>query len=346
MTQQQRVVTVGVDTHADVHVAAALDTVGLIVGSASFPATGRGYAALTRWAEAFGAVEVFGVEGTGSYGAGLARFLRRAGHRVVEVDRPDRKTRRLHGKSDPVDAVAAARAALSGAANGQPKTRDGQVEMIRTLRVARASALKARTAAANQIAAVVTTAPETIRAELRGMRSRARIDRCAALRPGELGTPAAACKFTLRQLARRCKALDAEITLLDEHLARLVTAAAPALVAGYGIGVETAGQLLVTAGDNPRRLRNEAAFAHLCGVAPLPASSGRTTRHRLNRGGDRHANHALWCIAMVRLAHDPKTRAYADRRRKEGLSNKEIMRCLKRGIAREVYRLLQTVDKS
>lgn len=341
MTQQVLAVTVGVDTHTDVHVAAAVDAVGAILGTASFPTTARGYAALLRWAEAFGPVEGFGVEGTGSYGAGLARHLRTAGHRVVEVDRPDRKVRRLEGKSDPIDAEAAARATLSGKACGQPKTRDGDVEMIRMLRVARSSAVKARTTAANQIAALVTTAPsELLRDDLRGLRSRARIDRCATLRPGALTDPSAACKYALRQLARRCKALDTEISDLNTQLHALVTAAAPTLVAAFGIGVETAGQLLVTAGDNPHRLRSEAAFAHLCGVAPLPASSGRTTRHRLNRGGDRDANHALWRIAMVRLSHDPRTRAYAYKRTKEGLSKKETIRCLKRAIAREVYRLL------
>lgn len=349
MTQQVLAVTVGVDTHADVHVAAAVDAVGVILGTASFAATARGYAALVCWARRWGPIERFGVEGTGSYGAGLARHLRGAGYRVVEVDRPDRKVRRLQGKSDPIDAEAAARATLSGKACGQPKTRDGDVEMIRMLRVARTSAVKARTAAANQVAALVTTAAEALRGELRVLRSRARIDRCAVLRPGELTDPTAACKYTLRQLARRCKTLDAEIIELDEQLAVLVTAAAPALVAAHGIGVETAGQLLVTAGDNPHRLRNESSFAHLCGVAPLPASSGRTTRHRLNRGGDRRANHALWRIAMVRLAHDPRTRAYADKRTNEGLSKKETMRCLKRAIAREVYRSLprhNTLDKS
>jgi len=349
MTQQVLAVTVGVDTHADTHVAAAVDAVGVILGTASFPATAGGYAALLGWAQRFGPVQRFGVEGTGSYGAGLARHLRAVGQQVVEVDRPDRKTRRLQGKSDPIDAEAAARAALSGKACGRPKTRDGDVEMIRILRVARGSAVKSRTMAANQIAALVTTAPEALRAQLRGLTGRRRVDRCAALRPGPMNDPTAACKFTLRQLARRCHALDTEVGDLNDQLAALVTAAAPALIASHGIGVETAGQRLITAGDNTDRLHSEASFAHLCGVAPLPASSGRTTRHRLNRGGDRAANHALWRIAMVRLAHDPRTRAYAAKRTKDGLSKKETMRCLKRAIAREVYRLLPQrprLDKS
>jgi len=340
MTQQVLAVTIGVDTHVDVHVAAAVDAVGVVLGSASFPTTVRGYGALAAWAEHFGPVSTFGVEGTGSYGAGLTRYLRTAGYRVVEVDRPDRRTRRHAGKSDPVDAEAAARAALSGEASGTPKTRDGSVEMIRMLTLTRRSAVKARTTARNQLVALIRTAPHPLRAQLEGLSVRARIQRCARLRPGPLTDPTATCKYALQRLARRCQALEAEIAQLDTELAQLVTAAAPALVASFGIGVHTAAQLLITAGDNPHRLHSEAAFAHLCGAAPLPASSGRTTRHRLNRGGDRLANNALWRIAMVRLSHDPRTRAYADRRTKEGLSNKEILRCLKRAIAREVYRLL------
>jgi transposase len=280
------------------------------------------------------------VEGTGSYGAALARHLGAAGHAVVEVDRPDRRTRRLQGKSDPVDAEAAARAVLAGTASGCPKAGDGRVEMIRSLRVARRSALKARTQATNQLLALVLTSPEELRASLRSMSLPRLVKVAARFRPGPLLDPAAATKLALRHLARRHAALSAEIAELDRALAQVVSEAAPGLLALPGVGTDVAGALLVAAGDNPERLSSEAAFARLCGVAPLPASSGKTNRHRLNRGGDRIANNALWRIVLVRMSSDPRTRNYVERRTKEGLSKKEIIRCLKRYVAREVYRRL------
>ncbi len=348
-------VTGGVDTHADVHVAAALDPVGRELGWASFPTTAAGYAALTDWLEGFGPIGTVGVEGTGVYGAGLTRALTAAGIAVVEVDRPDRKARRDHGKSDPLDAYAAARAALSGRATGTPKTRDGAVEMIRALRVARTSAVKAKAVALTQLKALIKTAPEALRAQLRDLDGAALLATCAGLRPargpapatspfakrkprpGVLTDPTAATKRALASLARRITLLETELGDLDDDLEPIITAAAPTLLGLFGVGLDVAGQLLVTAGDNPERLHNEAAFAHLCGVAPIPASSGKTNRHRLNRGGDRHANHALWRIAMSRLRYDPATQAYRDRRAAEQKTNKDIMRCLKRYIAREVF---------
>jgi transposase len=292
------------------------------------------------WAERFGPVQRVGIEGTGTYGAGLARFVRAYGLPVVEVARPDRSLRRRRGKSDPIDAQAAARATLAGVAATAPKTREGQVEMIRVLRVARRGALKARVAAAEQLYGVLYSAPDELRQPLLGLKTKALVRACAGLRPGRLTSPMAATKTSLRSLARRWQQLQAELDRLDLQLQALVTSAAPTLVALPGVGVETAGQLLVTAGDNPQRLRGEAAFAHLCGVAPIPASSGRTDRHRLNRGGDRHANNALWRIALVRMRCHPPTRAYVERRTKQGLSKLDIMRCLKRYIAREVYQHL------
>ena len=350
-------VTGGVDTHAEVHVAAAIDAVGRELGHASFATTPAGYAALLAWLESFGPLERVGVEGTGVYGAGLTRVLQAAGVRVIEVDRPDRKARRYQGKSDPIDAYAAARAALSGRAAGTPKTRTGSVEMIRTLRVARAGAVKAKAVAWNQLKALIKTAPEDLRERLRALDGAALLDACVALRaargpapehgphakrhrPGVLADPTAACKRSLAVLARRVRALGAEITDLDNDLEPLIVATAPTLLGLYGVGLDVAGQLLATAGDNPDRLASEAAFAHLCGVAPIPASSGKTERHRLNRGGDRHANNALWRIAMTRLRYDPATREYRDRRAKEQKTNKDILRCLKRYIAREVHRAL------
>jgi transposase len=330
-------VTVGVDTHLDLHVAAVLDHTGRLLATQGFPASTRGYVALVTWAERFGPVQRVGIEGTGTYGAGLTRFVRAYGLEVVEVNRPDRSLRRRRGKSDPIDAQAAARSTLAGVATTTPKTREGQVEMIRVLRVARRGAMKARVAAAEQLYGVLYSAPEELRKPLLGLKTKTLVRACAAMRPGPLTSPMAATKASLRTLARRWQQLQAELDRLDSQLQELVSAAAPTLVALPGVGVDTAGQLLVTAGDNPQRLRGEAAFAHLCGVSPIPASSGRTHRHRLNRGGDRQANHALWRIALVRMHCHPPTRAYVERRTKQGLSKLDIMRCLKRYIAREVY---------
>jgi len=217
--------------------------------------------------------------------------------------------------------------------------------MIRSLRVARRSALKARTQATNQLLALVLTSPEELRASLRGLSVPSLVRAAARFRPGPLVSPAAATKLALRHLARRYAALSAEIAELDRGLAMVVAEAAPALLALRGVGTDVAGALLVAAGDNPERLSSEAAFARLCGVAPLPASSGKTNRHRLNRGGDRIANNALWRIVLVRMSGDPRTRNYVERRTKEGLSKKEIIRCLKRYVAREVYRRLVGLDE-
>ena len=332
------IVTVGIDTHTDVHVAAVLDQMGRLLATASFAATTRGYAQLATWAESFGEVDKVGLEGTGRFGAGLLRFLADYGLAVIEVDRPDRSKRRRNGKSDPLDAESAARAVQAGRACGTPKSRDAQVEMIRVLRVARRGAMKARVQAGAQIDAVIVAAPEQVRGPLRKLTPRQRIRACAALRPGPLHDPGNATKAALRSLARRWQALQAEIDDLDAQLTPLVTAAVPQLVALPGIGIDTAGQLLVTAGDNPARLRTERSFARLCGVAPLPASSGRTGgRHRLNRGGDRNANSALWRLALVRMHCHQPTKDYVARRTAEGLSKTEILRCLKRYVARETY---------
>jgi transposase len=333
--------TVGVDTHADQHVAAALDQCGRLIGTRAIPATPAGYATLLAWATAHGAVERVGIEGAGSYGAGLARWLRGRGLVVVEVDRPNRRVRRRNGKSDPVDAEAAARAAQAGTATGQPKAGDGRVEAIRALRIARRSAIKARTQAANQLHALVVTAPDALRTRLRSLGTAALVGTAARFRaPACVRTPEAATKVALRAIARRYQALTQEIATLDRQLGPLVAEAAPALVAIKGVGADTAGALLVAAGDNPDRLPSDAAFARLCGVAPLPASSGKTQRHRLSRGGNRDANRALYLLAVGRLGWDDRTRAYAAKRTGEGKTKAEIIRCLKRYIAREVYHAL------
>lgn len=353
-------VILGVDTHADFHVVAVIDPLGRHLGHAAFDTTVAGFKALLAWANEFGPINVAGVEGTGAYGAGLARFLSSEGVRVVEVDRPDRKTRRDQGKSDPIDAYAAARAAASGHASGTPKTRTGDVEAIRVLRVARNGAVRARARALTQLKALIVTAPDALRAQLAGLDGSRLVATCARLRPtrgaapipspfakrsprpGRLADPTAATKRSLASIAGRVQTLDDEIAELDDDLEALLAPLAPTLLSLQGVGFDVAGQLLVTAGDNPTRIRNEAAFAHLCGVAPIPAGSGKTSgRHRLNRGGDRDANAALYRIAMCRLRWDPATRAYVDRRTKQGKSKKDIIRCLKRYIAREVYAAIQ-----
>jgi transposase len=336
-----RAVTGGVDTHLDVHVAAALDEIGGLLGVESFEASRAGNDKLLGWFQSFGPVARVGVEGTGSYGAGLARLLRTAGVAVVEVDRPNRQARRRQGKSDPLDAVEAARAAQAGRAFGAAKTRDGNVEAIRALVVATRSARSTKIKTLNQIRHLGFTAPDELRERLKGISRHHLAAEAAALRPRPGGDPVmAATKTALRILGRRVLALDAEVAHIDELLAELVTATAPQLVALHGVGIDTAAALLVTAGDNPQRLRSEAAWAHLCGVAPIQASSGKVTRYRLNRGGDRQANAALWRIVITRMSSDARTRAYVARRLEEGRSKGEIIRVLKRYVAREVYRHL------
>jgi len=336
----------GVDTHQDTHTAAVIDLVGRVLGTQQFPATTAGYTALLTWMRGFGRLPRVGVEGTGAYGAGLARRLRDEQVELVEVDRPDRKTRRFQGKSDPIDAIQAAKAALAGERTGTPEQRDGRVEALRNLRVARRSAVDQRADTQRQIKALIVTAPDQLRAQLRGLAVKQLIATCASLQldPADAAAPATAATIALRSLARRHQQLSAEITELDELLEPLVAAINPGLLAAHGVGPDVAGQLLVTAGENHDRLTSEAGFAMLCGVAPIPASSGRTNRHRLNRGGDRQANAALYRVVLVRLRWDPRTRAYAEQRTKEGLSKKEIIRCLKRYVARELYQLITSKD--
>jgi transposase len=308
-----------------------------------------GHDDILKWLESFGTIDRIGVEGTGTYGAGLCRFLQRHEIDVVEVTRGDRQERRSHGKSDPVDAVAAARAAQSGKATAQPKSRTGSVEAIRALRLVRRSATRDRTGAVNQMRALVVTAPDEIREAFRGVTLHQLVTRAARLRPADPTTVEGATKFSLRELARRVQTLDTEIERVNAVLGPLVATTAPGLIARHGIGTDTAATLLVTAGDNPDRLRSEASFAHLCGSAPIDASSGLIKRKRLNPRGDRRANEALWRIVLVRMSTDPRTRAYVARRTLEGKSKREIMRCLKRYVAREVFRdlneLIQPLDR-
>ncbi len=340
MHDQGREVTGGVDTHGEVHVAAVIDAVGRILGTSSFPSTPAGCRGLLRWLRGHGQVARVGVEGTGSFGAGLARYLAAEGVAVIEVNRPNRQLRRRRGKSDTVDAESAARAALNGEATGAPKAGTGPVESVRVLRLARRSAVKARTQAINQIRDLIVTAPDQLRCRLRDLDTDQRVQVCARFRANGVKDPAEATKTALQALARRYLALSAEIDQLGTQIGQLCAAVNPELMAAHGIGPEVAATLLVTAGDNPDRMTSEAAFAALCGASPIEASSGRITRHRLNTGGDRQANNALWRIALVRMSNDPRTQAYVARRRQDGKSSKEIIRCLKRYIAREIFQLL------
>ena len=337
-----RRLVVGVDTHKHVHVAAALDQLGARLGTGVFTADRAGYAELIGWAASFGAGEVvFAIEGTGSYGAGLTSAVRRTGLGTVEVMRTDRRDRRLRGKSDTIDAENAARSVLAGTATAVPKDRDGVVEMIRQVKVAKDVAVKARTASMISLKQVLVNAPPELREELEPLPKMTLIRRCAGLRPGEVVTVTAAAKHTLRAIARRWLDLDTEIKAHEKLLTRLTTDLTPQLVDAFGIGPDTAAEMLIVAGDNAERVRSESAWAKLCGVAPIPASSGMTSRHRLNRGGHRQANAALYRVVIVRMQHHAPTKAYVTRRTAEGKTKAEIIRCLKRHLAREIWALMR-----
>ncbi len=307
-------VILGVDTHLDVHVAVAVDHLGRRLGESSVPTTAKGYERLLRWAEGFGPVRCAGLEASSSYGAGLARHFEAQGIEVLEVERPNRRRRssgRKVKKSDLSDAERAARAMLAGEASGVPKSGDGSVETIRALRAARRSAIKARTQAANQLQGLRLTAPEELRHRLRGLSTKELVSVAARFRlADDPHDVASATKFALRSVARRYEALSAEIDELDAQLDRLVTQAAPRLVSLAGIGTENAATLLIAAGDNPQRLSSEASFASLCGVSSVEASSGKVVRHRLNRGGNREANRALYMICLAQMRRDRRTREY------------------------------------
>lgn len=334
-------IIVGVDTHLDEHTAVAINHLGARQGEIQVPSNTSGYRKLERWASSLGPLDAFGIEGTGCYGAGLSRFLSDRGYCVFEVNRPDRSTRRRLGKSDPIDAEMAARSVLSGVADQTPKTGTAEVEMIRILKSVKDSAMKARTQAMNQIRALIVTAPTDLRDTLRVLSSSKLIDRCIRLRPGSIPTPLATMKLMLRSLARRHRNLTTEIDEVRSELSKIIRFSAPELLGIYGVGIDTASALLITAGDNPDRLKSEPAFASLCGVSPVPASSGKTNRHRLNRGGDRRANAALYRVVIVRLKHDKRTRSYMLRRTGEGKSKLEVIRCLKRYLVREIYPVIR-----
>jgi len=341
MTLQRSDVIVGIDTHKDEHVAVAIDGLGGIVGNPQFMAANPdGYAELLAWADSLGDVYAFGVEGCGSYGSGLAKFLRRHDRTVHEVARPPRKgERRMSGKSDSIDAEHAARVVLSEKGTSTPKLADGVVEALRLVKIARDTAVKNRAATMVTLKAVIVTATDELRHSIEDFSNPNLIKACAALQPvGDIADPETAMRYTLASLAHRYIDYSDEIDLHTRHLKTLTKQAAPQLLERFGVGFDSAAEMLITAGDNSDRIRSEAAFAKLCGVCPIPAGSGRTSgRHRLNRGGSRQANAALYRVVIVRMRWHPPTIAYVERRTAEGLTKKDIIRCLKRFVAREIY---------
>ena len=333
-------IILGVDTHLDVHVGVVIDAAGRVLGTLSVGTNSDGYKQMLCWAQTFGVLRRAGVEGTGSYGAALTHVLQANDISVTEINRPDRSRRRGRGKSDVTDAESAARSVLAGDARSIPKAHNGLAEALRTLNLVRRSAVKAKTQTINQIRALLVSAPQAVRDAVYKADAAKCVAACAALPRDMVSAALGSLQTALRLLAKRWTALNDELRELDAELARMTKKAAPRLLSRFGVGLQTAATLLVTAGDNPTRLRSEAALAALCGTSPLQASSGKVQRHRLNRGGDRQANNALWTIAMVRMRSDARTRDYVAKRSSEGLSKKEIHRCLKRYIVRELYPLI------
>jgi transposase len=339
-------IIIGIDTHKEAHAAVAINGLGAHLGAMTLLASSRGYHEMESWAQSLGPVRAFGIEGTGSYGAGLARFLQERGHNVIEVNRPNRQIRHQHGKNDPLDAENAARAVLSGQARAAPKSGTSSVEMIRHLKVARDTAVKSRTQAMVTLKTIIVNAPAALRESLDGLTGKMTLIRhLAALRPGAMTSPTASAKATLRALARRWLMLDAEIKSHDADLDALTTACAPTLKEAHGMSTGTAAEMLILVGDNPERIRSEAAFAKLCGACPIPASSGKTSRHRLNRGGHRQANAALYRVVIIRMRSHPPTLDYVRRRTAEGKGKMEIIRCLKRFVAREIFGYLCRISR-
>jgi transposase len=329
----------GVDTHADTIHVALIDELGRALRDQEFPTTPAGYRAALAFLISFGRLLVVGIEGTSSYGIGLTRAVQAAGIAVREVTRPDRAQRRRQGKSDPLDAYQAARSVLAGRAAAHAKT--SSIDALRALANARRSAAKARQATQVQIRQQLITAPASVREKYRALGIARLIKALASCRPSLHQDPDdRAVLVALKVLAQRHQFLSSQVKDLEAELAPLIGKAAPHLLRIRGVGPATAAQLLITAGGNPERLLTESSFAALCGTAPVPASSGKTTRHRLSRGGDRRANQALHTIAVVRMVSHPTTRAFVRRQREAGRSNPEILRILKRAIAREIFKQL------
>ena len=332
----------GVDTHKDLHVAAIVDEQDRVLGTQCFATTRQGYRQMLTWMRSFGSVQRIGIESTGSYGAGLLRFMQSAGIEILEVTTPDKHDRRRRGKNDDLDAQNAAHAAFAGRRTVTPRSRDGMVESLRVLTVCRKTAVAARRVALQIIQTTIVCAPDGLRDMLRSMTRMQLVRTLAAWRPDLTAyrDVEEAYRISLKSLARRYLELHDEIADLDAMIGAIVNDLAPELIARNSIGHTGAAQLLLTAGDNPERLRSEGSFAALCGVSPVPASSGKTIRHRLNRGGDRAANSALHIIAIGRLRTDPVTKTYVAKRIAEGHSKLDAIRALKRYIAREVFHII------
>ena len=315
---------------------------GTVLGTESFSTTRAGYRAMLRWFRSHGELLRVGVESTGTYGAGITRHLALSGIPVLEVTGPDPASRRAKGKDDALDAISAAEAARTRRRVQVAKDRSGAVEALRVLRTTRKTAIKCRRAALQQLHNTIVAAPEEVRDQVRNLTRMRRLRTCAAWRLDAVGyrDPVVATKLSLKSLARRILDINDEIAELDRFIVPLVEELAPSLLELEGVGTENAGAVMVAVGDNTDRLRSEASFAMMCGVCPIPASSGKTQRYRLNRGGNRQANSALHMVVVCRMRTDERTRAYVARRTLEGLSKREIMRCLKRYVAREIYRVL------
>jgi transposase len=334
-------IIIGVDTHKSNHIAVAINTQGARLGAVTIPTTCEGYRDLEEWGAKFGRIKAFGIEGTGSYGAALSRDLLSKGHTVLDVMRPNRQLRHLHGKSDSLDAESAARSAMNGQATALAKTQTGACEMIRHIKTARDSAVKSRSQAMITLKTLIINVPAELRDALDLIKGPITLIRhIAALRPGKVTTTTASAKAAMRAIARRWLNLHEEIQAHGQELERMVSEKAPSLMSSHGISTMTAAEMLILIGDNPERIKSEAAPAKLCGVCPIPASSGKTIRMRLNRGGNRQANAALYRIAITRMRDHEATKSYVIKRTAQGKSKREITRCLKRYIVREFYREL------
>lgn len=344
MVADQVDVVIGVDTHTDTHTAAVVSAVGAVLAQVQVSADPGGCARLLDWANAHatGPRMLWAVDGTRAHGVGLTRLLRAAGARVVEAPKPVTGRRRRGGKSDALDAVAAARAVLAASAEKVSDPRgDGDREALRILLVCRRHDSDTRTATVNLFKSLILTADDALRTQLRGRSTAGQVRAAAAGWPDPTGSAEDRIRRAqLTDLAHRIRDLNTALRANNRQLRALATTLMPHLLTIYGVGPVTAATIL-TAWSHPGRVRNEAAFAALAGVNPIPASSGRTNRHRLNRGGDRTLNAALHTIARTRRRGHPPTIAYATRRRADGKTDREITRCLKRYLARHLYRIMQ-----
>jgi transposase len=332
---------IGVDTHKRTHSIAVLDRSGGIQFRSTDTTDPAGLDRLIVAARQHApGRRLWAIEQTGSYGSTLTVTLGEEGEEVVEIDRPARPARKNGAKDDDLDAVRAAREALGREHLAHPRAR-GSREALRVLVATRRAAVLARVAAVCQLKSLVVSAPVELRESLRGLSTTELIRSCARLhRMARHDDERRGTVLALRSTARRIEFLTEEVEEIASELERLVRATHPELLELPGVGVLVAAQLLVS-WSHPGRLRSEAAFAAMAGASPVPASSGEIIRHRLNRSGDRQLNRALHNIVLSRMRFDPSTRAYVVRRQGEGRSKREIQRCLKRSVARQLFRFLE-----